>query len=80
MINVKLRGTLKGLIGPSVGIQGKRQSQGRPLGAMEAKATAGFRFGKPHHKETTAVDDRQKIIMFISLKNGRARQVLKVFS
>jgi hypothetical protein len=60
-----------------VGIQGKRQSQGRSLEAMEAKITAGFRFGK----ETTAVGDRQTTsLVFISLKNSRARQVLKVFS
>ena len=40
---------------------------------MEANATADFRFGKPHHKETTAVDDRLKIIMFISLKKWQGR-------
>jgi hypothetical protein len=61
------------IIGPSVGIQqGKMQSQGRSLGAIEAEITADFRFGK----ETTAVDDNQKIVFIISLRNGRGRSNL----
>ena len=61
------------------GCQGKRQSQGRSLEAMEAKITANFRFGKLHRKETTAVDDRQKCLVYFAKKHGRARLVLKYF-
>jgi hypothetical protein len=52
-----------GLLGPPVGIQGKRQLQGRPLEAMEANVTADFRFGKETPRLVIA-----KEFMFISLK------------